>query len=260
MSHLPLSDWEKEWLRSFRLLMEKPHENSLTSSRQLVEAEGLQRFLQEHHDKIGSGDLKVQSSLLVKRYAFLAVISLFSLSVFNKKLDTSPGNVYLADGEKNGLWMPGFYFKDYTARTVMDRNLAREEVVRDVFRNHLFLLIESVKKVSKLSNLVTWENIAIYIFWLYEGLLEHEDLQHARGRMEEDFQWLLDESNAHLFGPYHQNPLARYHTKKQYVVEQDKMLRVRKTCCFSYKLRGGEANRCSTCPQTCNVKKPKGVR
>ncbi|WP_456273433.1 IucA/IucC family C-terminal-domain containing protein [Bacillus sp. AK031] len=260
MSRVMLSDWEKEWLESFRLSMERPSEEKLTPASELMEAGGLKKFLSENAGKIGSEDLKTASSLLVKRYAFLAVISLFSFSVFNKKLNVSPENVMLVDGEKNGLWMPGFYFTDYTANLVDDRDLAREEVVREVFRNHLFLLIESVKKVSKLSNLITWENVAIYIFWVYEGLLQHEDLQHARERMEEDFRWLIDENTTHLIGPYHQNPLARYYTKKQYVREQDTILRVRKTCCFSYKLEGGESLRCRTCPQTCIVKQAKGVR
>jgi ferric iron reductase protein FhuF len=260
MSRLMLSDWEKEWLQSFRLSMEAPSVEKLTPSSDLMAADGLKRFLGENADKIGSEDLKTSASLLVKRYAFLAVISLFSFSVFNKKLNVSPGNVFLVDGEKNGLWMPGFYFANYSAELIENRELAREEVVREVFRNHLFLLIESVKKVSKLSNLITWENVAVYIFWVYEGLLEHDDLQHARERMEEDFRWLIDEENSHLFGPYYQNPLARYYTNKQYVSGQDGLLRVRKTCCFSYKLRGGESLRCSTCPQTCNVKQSKGVR
>jgi ferric iron reductase protein FhuF len=260
MSRVSLTSDEKEMLRSFRFLTERPAESELTSAAQLINPEGMESFLLEYSGKIGSEDKKVLSSLLLKRYAFAAVISLFSFSVFNKRLNVSPDNVFLADGEKNGLWMPGFYFQDQDAREVTDRESAREEVAKEVFRDHLFPLIETAKKAGKVSDLITWENVAIYLFWVYEILIHQEELGHARERMEEDFRWLLNEGNAALFGPYHQNPVARYHSEKQFVAEQDSVLRVRKTCCFSYKLRGGEALRCSTCPQTCNVKKPKGVR
>jgi siderophore-iron reductase FhuF len=260
MTEVFLSEQEMKQLTSFRFLTERPWDRELTPARQLIDPDELTRFLHAYSAKIGTGDEKAESSLLVKRYAFLAVISFFAFSVFNKKLNVSPDNVFLADGEKNGLWMPGFYFEDPAAHICTDREAAREEIAAEVFRNHLFPLIEAVKQVSKLSHLITWENIAVYMFWVYEGLAEQEDLQHARGRMEEDFQWLLKESNARLFGPYDRNPLARYYTEKQYVAEQDSEIRVRKTCCFSYEIRGGEGNRCKTCPQTCNVKQPKGVR
>ncbi|MGF2617689.1 siderophore-iron reductase FhuF [Rossellomorea vietnamensis] len=260
MSSLELKAGEQERLRAFRFLTERPDESDLISAKKLINPEGLNKFLHEYSGRIGGEDKKVLSSLLLKRYAFLAVISLYTFSVFNKKLNVSPENVFLVDGEKNGLWMPGFYLQEQAAEPFTDRESAREELTREVFRDHLYPLIETVKKVGRISNLITWENVAIYLFWVYEVLIEQNELDHVRERLEEDFHWLLSESNAALFGSYHQNPLARYHSKKQYVAEQDSVMRVRKTCCFSYKLRGGESLRCSTCPQTCNVKKPKGVR
>ncbi|EDL62656.1 siderophore-iron reductase FhuF [Bacillus sp. SG-1] len=261
MNPVLLSEEEIKRLGSFRFLTERPEEGELTSAKQLINPQGLGTFLRDYSGKIGSNDKKALSSMLIKRYAFIAVISLFSFSVFNKKLNVAPENVFLVDGEKNGLWLPGFYLEDQAAQAVSeDREKAREEVAREVFRNHLFPLIEAVKKVSKLSNLITWENVAVYMFWVYEGLIEQEDLQHARERMREDFEWLLDDANAGLFGSYHRNPLARYYTPKQYVAEQASELRIRKTCCFSYKLNDGEGSRCKTCPQTCNVKPQKGVR
>ncbi|TYR76184.1 hypothetical protein FZC79_08525 [Rossellomorea vietnamensis] len=260
MSRVSLTAEEKEMLRSFRFLTERPEECELISASQLINGVGMEAFIQKYSGKIGSEDKKVLSSLLLKRYAFSAVISLFSFSVFNKRLNVSPDNLFLADGEKNGLWMPGFYFQDQDASEVIDRESEREEVAKEVFRDHLFPLIETAKKAGNISDLITWENVAIYLFWVYEVLIHQEELGHARERMEEDFRWLLKESNAALFGPYQKNPLARFHSEKQFVAEQDSVLRVRKTCCFSYKLRGGEALRCSTCPQTCNVKQRKGVR
>ncbi|WP_421381216.1 IucA/IucC family C-terminal-domain containing protein [Bacillus salacetis] len=260
MIRATLSEQEEKQLGVFRFFSERPGDRELTPAKQLIDSDGLAQFLHEYTDQIGTDDKIAQSSLLVKRYAFLAVISLCTFSVFNKKLNVSPDNIFLANGEKNGLWMPGFYFEDPAAEDVNDREAAREEVAAEVFRNHLFPLINAVKQVSNLSHLISWENIAVYIFWVYEGLVEQEEFQHARGRMEEDFQWLLQDRNAWLFGPYQRNPLARFYRDKQYVAEQGSELRVRKTCCFSYKLRGGERNRCTTCPQTCNVKQPKGVR
>ncbi|WP_409251898.1 IucA/IucC family C-terminal-domain containing protein [Bacillus sp. SCS-153A] len=260
MTKASLTAEEKKRLEAFRFLTERPEVKELTSAKRLMNPQGLEAFLHDYSGRIGSADKKVLSSLLFKRYAFLAVISLFSFSAFNKKLNVSPENVFLADGEKNGLWLPGFYFEDQAAQPVVEeREKVRKEVAVEVFRNHLFPLMKTVKKVSGLSTMIAWENVAVYMFWIYEGLIEEKELQHVRARMEGDFKWLLDEGNAELFGSSRRNPLARYYSKKQYVAEQDSELRVRKTCCFSYQLTDGEGSRCKTCPQTCNVKQLKGV-
>ncbi|TYS14698.1 hypothetical protein FZC78_18010 [Rossellomorea vietnamensis] len=111
MSRVSLTAEEQEMLRSFRFFTERPAESELTSAAQLINPEGMEAFFQKYSGKIGSEDKKVLSSLLLKRYAFAAVISLFSFSVFNKRLNVSPDNVFLADGEKMAYGFLDFIFK-----------------------------------------------------------------------------------------------------------------------------------------------------
>lgn len=202
---------------------------------------------------IGTDDLKVAASLFMKRYAFIAAMGLMAMTYWNKKLNLNPENLILVDGEKSGLWMPQFYVKDASV-TEFTSLEAKQEFIQSIFQNHLDRVIQSLKKTTKLSNLILWENIAVYIFWVFENddFLLTEGMRKQR---DEQFRQLLSDENSQWFGRYHKNPLARYYSGKVNVEGLTENVRVRKTCCFSYRLENGEQYRCKTCPQTCRVKR-----
>ena len=43
--------------------------------------------------------------------------------------------------------------------------------LKEFFSKNIHILIDQLSKVTKQSKLILWENIAIYIFWLYETVL-----------------------------------------------------------------------------------------
>ncbi len=213
----------------------------------------MREYLSHRLSLIGTDDLKVAASLFMKRYAFVAAMGLMAMTYWNKKLNLTPENLILVDEDKNGLWMPHFHLKDASV-TEFSSLEEKNEFIQSLFRGHLDRVIQSLKKATKLSNLILWENIAVYVFWIFENddFLMNVGMRHRR---DDQFQALLSDENLQWFGRYRTNPMAKYYSRKVNVEGVMDMVRVRKTCCFSYKLKDGEQYRCKTCPQTCLVKK-----
>ncbi|MGG4169553.1 siderophore-iron reductase FhuF [Rossellomorea vietnamensis] len=213
----------------------------------------MKAYLSHQCSQIGTDDLKVAASLFMKRYAFVAAMGLMAMTYWNKKLNLKPENLLMVDGAKNGLWMPQFHLKDASVAEFTSRE-EKTEFIQSIFRDHLDHVIQSIKNATKLSNLILWENIAVYVFWIFENddfLLD----EGMKGERDDRFQALLSDENSHWFGHYHRNPLARYYSRKVNIEGLTEKVRVRKTCCFSYRLEHGEQYRCKTCPKTCLVKK-----
>lgn len=199
---------------------------------------------------IGAPSEKIAASIFIKRYAFLAVISLYAMTAWNKKLDVSLDKVRMEPASKLENWLPAFYLKDL-AVDEWDSGEARSEwrkgVVKELFAKNIYPLITLFEKTFGISKLILLENIAIYIFWLYESQLK--EYKNA----VEDFSFLIFEAEGSLFGRYKLNPLQKYYVEKIYLDEQAEEVRIRKTCCFTYQLEGS-SKRCKTCPCSLNVK------
>ncbi|WP_442596033.1 IucA/IucC family C-terminal-domain containing protein [Neobacillus sp. D3-1R] len=203
-------------------------------------------YLQKVKNGICAPNEKVAASMIIKRYAFFAAMSFFTMSHSDRALNVKTSNITLVSHYEDGNWLPKFYFKDLSFHPMQgDRKKWREQYVKDVFAHHIFLLIEKISKTAKISKLILWENIAVYLFWLYENVLESN--AERKEIVREDFNYLFFEAPGHLFGAYNHNPLSKYDSKKIYHQQTEKYIRIRKTCCFSYKLEGSN-KRCSICP------------
>lgn len=202
----------------------------------LLNEEFLADFIKNLADSIGAPSEKVAASIFIKRYAFLAVFSLFSMSALNKKINMSLENIEMESAERGKAWLPLFSLKDFSVEKWQgeERHEWRKDVVKDLFAKNIYPIIDQLEKVFKISKLILWENIAVYIFWLYETELNEN----------EDFHFLMFEAEGELFGPLKRNPFQKYFSEKN--VEG---IRIRKTCCYSYQLPPGK--RCKTCP--CNL-------
>ncbi|MGA9224933.1 MAG: siderophore-iron reductase FhuF [Mesobacillus sp.] len=221
----------------------------------LLEESSMNSLLNKLQVEMSAPDLKTTASVWMKRHAFLAVIYLYAMSVFNKQLNAAPDSLLLVEMKKDGLWLPDFYFKSKSALLCSDenRNEWRREAVRHLFKDNIFPVMETLGKAAKISKLILWENVAVYIYWLYEKVVaEHAD-EVIKARAAEDFDYIILHAQGSLFGNYHQNPLARYYTEPVYQEDTNSYVRVRKTCCFSYKLNA--KGFCKTCPKICGPKK-----
>ncbi|RHW37685.1 hypothetical protein D1B33_08120 [Lysinibacillus yapensis] len=253
--HKTLDKSEIEQLRQFRFATEvEPSELSIDLNR-LIDETVLFGYLENLGPHIGSPCLKVTASIFVKRYAFLAVIYLYAITAWNKKSDISFENIILQTEKEADVWLPTFYFRSRKVEEVKgSRSEWREEALEELFSKNIHLLIEQLFKVTKQSKLILWENIAIYIFWLYETVLAKSEDKTIRDQAKQDFDFLLYEAPGSLFGNHPTNPIKRFYVNKRYVDHLQEEVRVRTTCCFSNLLKG-ETKQCKTCPQICNIKK-----
>ncbi len=253
------SETELSQLKNYRFTLEKAHQESdlsITLS-ELLQKDQLRTFISRASEHIGSPNVKVTASMFIKRYAFLSAIYLYAMTAFNKRFHIQLEHMHLQTDEQDPLWLPSFYFSEWSiSEPTGDRDQWRYEAIADFFSNIVTPIVESVKTESKQSKLVLWENIAIYIFWLYESVLSENEDEEVCGRAVEDLHFIAQQAPGSLFGRYHENPIKKHFHEKRYIPELGEEVRVRTTCCFFYALTG-TTDRCKICPQTCN--RPKKV-
>ncbi|WP_052427406.1 IucA/IucC family C-terminal-domain containing protein [Neobacillus niacini] len=190
---------------------------------------------------IGAPSERTAASIFIKRYAFIAVISLFAMTTGNKKMNLSLDNIEMEEVERGKDWLPMISLKDSSIEEWYgeDRDEWRKSVYRDLFANNIYPIIEHFEKTFKISKLILWENIAVYLFWLYETELKDSENPNILN----DFRFLIMEAEGNLFGKYNLNPIQKYYSEKSFPDE----VRIRKTCCLTYQLG---SKRCKTCPCT----------
>nr|WP_263324962.1 IucA/IucC family C-terminal-domain containing protein [Neobacillus sp. Marseille-Q6967] len=213
----------------------------------LLDKSYLSCFMGNLSQTIGAPTEKIAASIFMKRYAFIAVVSLYVMTVYNKKLYVDLSNILMEEPQHGKDWLPLISLKDQVAADWdgVDRDQWRKKVYQDLFAKNINPLIIQLEKTFKISKLILWENIAVYLFWLYETeLTNHED-----SNVKADFEFLLKGAEGPLFGSYHHNPVAKYFGEKKWLDDIKDEVRIRKTCCFTYQL-ASKPKRCKTCPCT----------
>ncbi|MED3573755.1 IucA/IucC family C-terminal-domain containing protein [Cytobacillus praedii] len=240
-------------LKQFRVTTVKTASVLSIEIEKLLDEHSMRNYLSLLGKHLGAANDKVTASIFIKRYAFLAAAYLYTMTLKNGKLHIAFENVSLETNDHDELWLPNFYFRDFHIESMIEnREKWRETCVNDLFNNHLNPLLDCLSRVTKVSKLILWENIAVYIFWLYETIFQKEDFtEDVKFRSKEDFQYILLQASGSLFGGYNKNPLKRYHNEHIYIEEYGKEVRPRNTCCYSYLTRSKK--RCTSCPQVCSA-------
>ncbi|OLO36207.1 iron reductase [Priestia megaterium] len=202
-------------------------------------------------------NLRAAASMLAKRYSFVAVAALYSFIVFQKKINASTKNVSLHTEDAETMWLPKVFISEIETIEVTEdnRKILLDELLDELFAHQIEPIWSALRKVTKISKLTLWENVAVYIHWLYDLLLANEEIDNVE--VQKVLRYVLEEAEGHQFGSYHHNPLARYSSLPQYVEkveEQKQEVRVRQTCCLSYQT-GAKETYCRTCPVICKPKK-----
>ncbi|WP_079507037.1 siderophore-iron reductase FhuF [Mesobacillus jeotgali] len=239
-------------LANYRFAVSEPEKEVQIDFTPFTDEATMGVYLERFNEGLNAPDAKTAASVFMKRHAFLAVLYLYSMTAFNKRLDVSPGNIILADSIKDGLWLPEFYLKSKNTDVCPDghRDTWRTEAVRHLFMDNLSPVIDAISKSARISKLILWENVAVYMFWLYEKILSETDDPDVKIRAAEDFSFLVESAPGKLFGKYHKNPITRFYREPVYQEETDSFIRIRKTCCYSYRLKE-KGSYCKTCPRTC---------
>lgn len=235
MSPTKLSEKDILELKEYRLTdIAEGHSIEFAS---LVDAKQLPGVLAWLTGRIGAPNACVTSSILIKRLGFYAVIHLYAMTALEQKLNVDLEELKLVDQIGNDLWLPDFYLGDFGSEEPgRDHSSWREAVLINLFSHCLTPLVHLLREQTRLSEKVMWENIVIYIQWMYEKLMGDAEFQI---RAEADYHYLFHEAAGNLFGDYEENPLSAF--SREGGTE-------RKTCCLSYMLRRQEKKTCKICP------------
>ncbi|KWX69920.1 IucA/IucC family C-terminal-domain containing protein [Paenibacillus jilunlii] len=216
---------------------------------ELIEVQACSDYLDRLSVLLDSPSRGVTASQFIKRYAFLtAVPLLYAMTVYNKGLDFSAGNCWLASP-------PGYSWLEYVslaeANAAMpetgERQGWRDMLLQALFAGNLGRLIQVMSGVAHVPKAILWENVAVRVFSLYEKRIGLSVDPQEKARGQADFQYLIEQAPGALFGEKH-NPLRRFYSRPASSPVTGSPLRVRKTCCFYYEV-AGSADYCSNCPK-----------
>jgi ferric iron reductase protein FhuF len=252
--HSQLKQDELQYLEDhYRLCREKESSQGELSieGERLIDSDDIYQYLKVLQKKLNSSSIPATASMFSKRYSYLiAVNSLYAMSGFNKGIKLTLDNVYIQSYFDGEVWLPRLVLEEpiETSPSEGMRNEWRDEVIKETF-HHLYNVWACFSKVSRLSEQILWENTALYVFWLYENQLAEAESDWIRYRSMDDFNYLIHSAPGHLFGPFQENPLSRFHCEKKYSIKHNAYIRKRKTCCLYYQANS-KGQYCSTCPHT----------
>jgi ferric iron reductase protein FhuF len=228
---MELSDYERSQLEPFRFSMKQTDSPLSICVAQLFDEKDLRYYFEKLRKKIGAPNMAVAASIFIKRYSFVAVIALYAMSVWNKRLFLPFERIYLETDDTAEIWLPTFRIEplQYT-QSAQKRIQWSKETMEELFANHLSPLIGQIHPIAKIPSLILWENIAIYLFWLYETvLMKDEAFSDIAVQLNEDLQTVIQTMN-----------LARFWEKRKKVGR-------RVTCCLSYQTTMAHSY-CKICP------------
>ncbi len=252
-----LSPEQLEALESrFRLSLAPSDDRALSlPAAHLLDAERSADYLARVAADIYETDaMTVAASMFAKRYAFMVTASgLYAMSAYNRSLDYAVENCRIESYRKGEAWLPKVRLSEWrVSRPDADneeaRNEWRDRAIRNLFADNLSRVWNALAKSVPVSKAVLWENTAIYVYWLYENEFLAGASDEQKARMQADYDYLVRKAPASLFGTSG-NPLAKYDGPKRATAVSDKPIRVRKTCCYYYKLSDEPGDYCQTCPK-----------
>ncbi|KAA6450585.1 IucA/IucC family C-terminal-domain containing protein [Bacillus swezeyi] len=240
---LNLKKEELESLLRFRLGTKQTGSLLSVKGSMLLNEDFLRSYVQDIKDRLNAPNQKVAASMMIKRCGMLAVMHFYLFTVYGKRLPRGPASMsWEIEGDDEG-WAPLFYFTEGAEPAEGNRREALEQLTEDIFRNHVGRLIAACRRACSVSKQILWENIAVYLFWMYETLqTEMTDLK-LREQAAQDFHFLLYEAQPGLFEEdADENPLGRFYPG------HDGDDRIRATCCLYYATDQNGVT-CSTCPR-----------
>ncbi len=212
----------------------------------LLNKEEGKKFLREVGSHIQSPSYVVTASLFFKRSLALISGGLYAMSLHSVELNISLSNVTLC-GEDS--WkLPGFFLREAGGwrPNPGDRDRWREQVVERMFQDTVKPLISALAAHTGIHTNVLWAHAAYIVHYYYDEWMRHAETDELRAQIAGDFQFLTRDAEPRLFGVRNRNPLQVEHTVIQHPNDANHPIRIRKQCCFQYRLPGGKC--CYTCP------------
>lgn len=190
-------------------------------------------------------NLIVAGSQFMKRYGLMTVAPiLFAFTMWNKRVEAGPNQLgYRLESEQDS-WTMKLAVRDEWIGPE-NRSDARSKLANELINQNLAPFVETMVKATKLSATIIWENVAIYLIWLYETLIPSKANDEQKRRAEEDFHYIVHEFQCTSF-TCGTNPFLPYYTEK--TERPEGAMRFRKTCCLRDQISADTAC-CKTCPK-----------
>ncbi|PLT28619.1 IucA/IucC family C-terminal-domain containing protein [Peribacillus deserti] len=250
-----LTKAELEGLASFRLT-EKAYKSALSFSiKDLLIENRRMEIIAAAADLMQAPNKMVAASILTKRLAFVPAIALYAFFSWDKRLNISVDNIYVETQNTEAVWLPEFRLIETGCELVDHRETEREMLCTSIFADLMDPIMSSLNEETRLSKYIMWENVSVYIFWLFEKLRQEESSVEGLQKLKDDFEYVTANAAGDVFGAYRDNPIKRYRLFKNTNENDHSDIRYRTTCCFSYMLTGSAGKRCKTCPQLCTLPK-----
>lgn len=252
MAHV-LNQEQLDYLhRHFRVTTQLScHRAQSISAIQLLHPIICDNYLNKVGIMLESPSKQVSASQFSKRYAFLIVVpALYTMSVYNKGLNVSLENSHIDSMHHDQHWMPTIRLEslEVTDPAPGRRHVWRDQVLQTIFAHNLAKVWQALAKTANISKNILWENTAIYVYWIYETRMEQETNKEIKGRISEDFNYLVNEAPPYLFGES-ENPLKKYYHRPTTYNDEKQPVRIRKTCCLYDQLPSSAQDYCQTCPK-----------
>jgi ferric iron reductase protein FhuF len=248
----PLNPEEMDYLtKHFRLTTNiSPDPKFSVPSINLLDETKCLAYLDRVRGIFQSSSTLVTASQFSKRYSFLAIApSLYAMTMFNKGLDFCAENCMIESAYQDKTWLPKVRLTNWLVTPHIDGNRHewRDHIIKNIFAGNIAKVWRAISKAGNIPMAILWENTAIYVYWLYEKRIGEEASDQQISRVHEDFQYLLSEAPASLFGEK-ENPLGRYFSPQITTTSSSQEVRIRKTCCYYYQISPNK-DYCSTCPK-----------
>ncbi|MGG4143059.1 IucA/IucC family C-terminal-domain containing protein [Paenibacillus algorifonticola] len=256
--NLSPAQW-KELEARFKFTPEKKEQPATLSiiAQDLLDLEKCKSYLDRLASEIGAPTRRVAASMLAKRYAFLYVAPvLYAMTVYNKGLPLTLNNCRLASPDESESKVSGSKFPnlsmdglEITEPEAGKRLEWREQMLRQLFAEHLSPLFRSLSVAGKVPLAILWENAFVRVAPLYEdGLEEAEGDPSVIQRLHDDFEFMTETAPAALFGE-RRNPLAKFAKPTKAGMAGEMLTSIRQTCCFYYEM---SSEYCRACPKPLN--------
>jgi len=200
-------------------------------------------WLMEH---IGSPNVSVASSMLVKRIASLLVAPVFSaMTYYNRGIGAQLEHCHLfhLDASTVSTAFPFMTLSDVqvTAPEAINREAWRAGIVKQLFAESLTPLMKILAAVGSVSMATLWENVMARIAPVYSHHEEQDE--ELRQRMRDDFFFIAMSASGELYG-MRKNPFTSFIEKHEAnrIVGRSKRL----TCCLYYQMA---PEYCLKCPK-----------
>lgn len=221
--------------------------SALLSARDLLKREACFTLLLKWSDQMRTNTV-VAASQLAKQYSFSVVVpTLYAMSALNERINFSLDNVLIHIGEQDQKGKFELQLRDWETIPLQgDRGYGREQLLITLFTHHISPLWNHLHQLTGISRSVLWENLAVYVYWLYETKLKMNETG-AYPYARDDFHHLLFDVPAGMFQEKIQ-PLKHFYHPPVRKSGSEKPVRFRKTCCLYY-MAGTGGICCGNCPR-----------